>query len=104
VIEHNISILCFETDLVIISHPQSKTCELHAPVSLSVSVIGAENLSYQWKKDEHDITDRQCIGIDTSHLTILSFSDAHVGKYTCTIKDNQTSVESNPAQLNFSKY
>ena len=99
-IEH---ILCFKTD-PIISHPQSKACELHAPVSLSVSAVGEGNLSYQWKKDDLDITDRRCIGIDTSTLTIISFSDAHVGKYTCTVQDSKTSVQSNPAQLDLSKY
>ena len=69
-------------------------------MSLSVLAIGAGSLHYQWKKDGQNITDPDCIGVDTSNLRITSFSNAHVGMYTCTIKDDQMSEESHSAQLN----
>ena len=85
------------------THPQSKACEDHAPVSLSVSAIGAGNLNYKWKKDGKDVSDPGCTGVDTSTLTIVPFSSAHVGKYTCTVRDCHRSVESKSAELDFGK-
>ena len=86
-------------DLIILIHPQSKTCEYNAPVSLSVSAIGAGNLNYKWKKDGKDVTDPGYAGVDNSTLTIDLFTSAHVGIYTCTVGDSHRSVESDPAQL-----
>ena len=91
-----LSIFSILTDLIILSHPQSKTCEFHALVSLSVSAIGAGHLDYKWKKDGKDVTDP---GYDTATLTIISFSSSHVGKYTCTVTDSHRTIESDPAQL-----
>ena len=85
------------------THPQSKACEDHAPVSLSVSAIGAGDLNYKWKKDEKEVSDPGCTGVDTSTLTIVLFSSAHVGKYTCTVRDCYRSVESKSAELYFGK-
>ena len=81
------------------SNPQSKVCEFHTPVSLSVSAIGAGHLNYKWKKDEKDVNDPGCTGVDTSTLTIISFSSAYVGKYTCAVKDSHRTIESDSAQL-----
>ena len=91
--------LSIPTDLIILSNPQSKICEFHTPVSLSVSAIGAGHLNYKWKKDGKDVNDPGYTGVDGSTLTIISFSSAHVGKYTCTVMDSHRTVESGPAQL-----
>ncbi len=64
-----------------------------------MSAIGAGQLKYQWKKDKQDILDRQCTGVENSTLTIISFSHAHMGNYTCTVMDDHRAVESDPAQL-----
>ena len=68
-------------------------------MSLSVSAIGLGSLSYKWKKDGQDITDPECTGVDTSNLTICSFSHEHVGSYMCIVSNHQMTVESNPAEL-----
>ena len=73
-------------------------------MSLSVFAIGTGQLKYQWKKDGQNVTDSECIGPDTSNLGITSFSDAHVGWYTCVIKDSQMSVESYPARLDLGNW
>ena len=95
--------ISFKPELSILSHPKSTTCDYHATVSLSVLAIGTGQLNYQWKKDGQNITDPEYIGFDTSTLGITSVSDAHIGKYTCAVGDNQTSVESKSAQLEIGK-
>ena len=73
-------------------------------VSLTVSAIGPEPLTYKWKKDGVDIIDKDCTGVNEQTLIISSFSLQHEGKYTCEVKSNQKSVESNPAKLELSMY
>ena len=73
-------------------------------VSLSMSAIGPEPLIYKWKKDGVDIIDQECTGVNEQNLIISSYSLQHEGKYTCEVKSNQKSVESNPAKLELSKY
>ena len=78
--------------------------DCHSQVSLSVSAIGPEPLTYKWKKDGVDIIDQYCTGVNEQTLIISSFSLQHEGKYTCEVKSNQKCVESNPAKLELSKY
>ena len=69
-----------------------------------MSAIGAGDLNYRWKRNGKDITDHEpgYTGVNTPTLTIISFSSAHVGNYTCTVKDSRNRVkESDPAQLDF---
>ena len=80
------------------------TVDYHSQVSLSVSAIGPEPPTYKWKKDGVDVIDQDCTGINEQILIISSFSLQHEGKYTCEVKSNQKSVESNPAKLELSKY
>lgn len=78
-------------------------CDYHTQVSLSISAIGPEPVSYQWKNDGVDIVNEDCIGIDESTLTIRSFSLKHQGNYSCEVKHKEKSVESDPAKLKLSK-
>ena len=95
--------ITFKTELSILKHPKSTSCEYNEAVSLSVVAIGAGQLKYQWRRNEQDINDPKCIGVDTSNLGITSVSDVHIGKYTCIVEDSQMSVESKPAQLDLGK-
>ena len=89
--------------LQILEHPKSMTYNYHTQVSLSVSAIGPGPLSYKWKKDGVDIYDQDSTGVNESTLIIRSFSLKHEGMYTCKIKYNEKSVESNPANVQLSK-
>ena len=87
------------TDLQILKHPQSRTCDYGARVVLSVSAIGAEPLQYKWTKNGNDITDPKCAGTNIPILTIHSFSQAHEGNYSCIVSNDHKTLPSEPANL-----
>ena len=87
------------TALQVIKHPRSSTCVNDDSVVLSVVAVGVEPLHYKWKKNGEDITDSECTGTTSPTLTILSFSQAHEGNYSCIISNNQKSIESESANL-----
>ena len=66
-----------------------------------MSATGAENLLYLWKKNREDLTGHgnHYIGTDTSTLTISEFFPDDQGKYVCIIKNCNSSIESEPADL-----
>ena len=74
-------------------------------MTLSVLAVGAESISYRWRKYEEDIIDPTYFtGIDTSSLTINQFLPEHQGKYLCVIKHSEDSIESEPAELALGNY
>ena len=54
-------------------------------VTLTVSAIEAENLSYNCKKDGEDINDSKYSGTDTPTLTINEFLPDNQGNYSCVV-------------------
>ena len=92
-------------DLQIIEQPQEQlfaTCG--ESVTLHVSAVGSGQLSYEWKKDQQKITDRDHYdGIDTAALTITSFSDKYQGDYLCIVKNDDATIESKHAKVELSK-
>ena len=74
-------------------------------VTLHVSAVGLEQLSYEWKKNQNEITDRDHYdGIDTATLYITSFSDVCQGEYMCIAKNNDdATIESKHANVELSK-
>ena len=71
-----------------------------------MSAVGYGVLSYEWSKDGNAISSSaaaEFIGTDTDTLIIPSFTKNLQGNYTCTVKDSQSSVMSNPANLTLSK-
>jgi hypothetical protein len=73
-------------------------------ISLRVSAVGSGQLSYEWKKDELKLTDRDhYTGTNTAALTISSFSDKCQGDYLCIIKNNNVTFESKHAKVELSK-
>ena len=72
-------------------------------VILCMSAVGSGQLYYIWKKNGEDIMDPSCTGIDTAILTISSFTDKNQGDYTCILKNEITTIESNSARVELSK-
>lgn len=91
-----VGILYEFTGLKIIEHPQSCSYEYGDFVTLSVSAVGAGNLTYEWIKDGKHV-------IYSPTLTITSFQPQHQGCYICVVSDGQKSVTSSNATLALSK-
>ena len=68
-----------------------------------MSATGADHLSYQWKKDGENITNPKCFGTDTPMLSITEFVKEDEGEYSCLIKNSQSSIESEKANLALGK-
>ena len=66
--------------------------------------IGAENISYNWKKDCKDITGGNYIGFDSPNLIINNFTSDDQGKYSCVIKNCNSSIESQQADVSLGTY
>ena len=92
-------------DFQIIEQPQEELIvSCGTSVTLHVSAVGSGQLSYEWRKDQQKITDRDDYdGIDTAALTITSFSDKYQGDYLCVVKNNDAVVESKHAKVELSK-
>ena len=92
-------------DLQIIEQPQEElfaTCG--ESVTLHVSAVGSGQLSYEWKKNQREITDRDhYAGIDTAALTITSFSEKYQGDYICIVKNDNVTIKSKHAKVELSK-
>ena len=72
-------------------------------VTLQVFAVGSEQLFYQWKKDNKDITDSKITGINRQKLTISSFGCSHQGDYTCEVNNGHKTITSSCAKLKLSK-
>ena len=77
--------------------------DYHGHVSLSVSGIGPGPLSYKWMKDGVGIVDEDYTGVDEPTLTIGFISLKHAGKYSCKVKHDQMTIESDTANLELSE-
>ena len=69
-------------------------------MTLTVSALGPQPLTYRWMKDGQDIPDTK----NVNELTILSFSNENQGIYSCNVSGGQQLVESNPASLGLGMY
>ena len=91
---------CAWTELQITEQPQSNTSIKYGQaVTLSVSATGAENLIYQWKKNGQDLTDDRHTGSTTPTLMISKFLPDDQGRYVCAIKNCNSTIESEQADL-----
>ena len=69
-------------------------------VSFGVTATGTAPLSYQWQKDEVDLTDGGSItGATTATLTITGVMESDEGGYRCVVTNIAGRVTSNPAML-----
>ena len=67
---------------------------------MSATSGGAENLIYLWRKDGENLyNNMHIIGTNTPILTIREFFPDSQGRYTCQIKNYNSSIESDQADL-----
>ena len=93
------------TGLQITEHPKSNArIQYGERVTLSILAVGAENISYNWKKDGKDIISSNCIGFDSPNLTIINFVPDAQGKYSCIVKNCNSSIESEQADMTLGMY
>ena len=79
-----------------IDHPKGNTSiQCGEDVTLTVSAVGPQCLTYRWMKDGQEI---HCAE-DTGKLLIASFFSENEGKYLCIVSSGLQSVESKPALL-----
>ena len=79
-----------------IDHPKGNTSIQNGEdVTLTVSAVGPQHLTYRWMKDEQELHSAE----DTGKLTIPSFSTEKEGCYSCIISTSLQSLESKPALL-----
>ena len=92
-------------DFQIIEQPQEELIvNCGESVTLHVSAVGSGQLSYEWKKDQQEITDHDhYTGINTAALTITSFSDKYQGNYLCKVKNDNATIESKHSKVELSK-
>ena len=89
------------TDFQIIEQPQEEIfATIGESVTVRTSAIGSGQLSYEWKKNQQEITDHEHYdGIDTAALTITSFSEKYQGDYMCIVKNDNVTIESRHANV-----
>ena len=67
---------------------------------MSATSRGAENLTYLWRKDGEILYNNTYVtGSNTPTLTIREFMPDNQGRYTCQIKNYNSSIESEQADL-----
>ena len=79
-----------------IDHPKGNTnIQNGEDVTLTVSAVGPQYLTYRWMKDGQELHSAE----DASKLAIPSFSTEKEGYYSCIISSTLQSFESKPALL-----
>ena len=99
-------LLILATPPQVTSHPWSQTDVMPGRgVQFSVTATGTGPLSYQWQKDEVNLTDGGRIkGASTSTLSITAVQKGDEGGYTCVVSNTAGAVTSKPATLDLGKY
>ena len=79
-----------------IDHPKGNTSIQNGEdVTLTVSAVGPQHLTYRWMKDGQELHSAE----DADKITIPSFSTEEEGYYSCIISTRLQSYESKPALL-----
>jgi hypothetical protein len=78
----------------ITQQPQSRTSPPGGSVTFTVAAAGTEPLSYQWQKNEGDIS-----GATGASCTISPVSESDAGDYRCIVTNNFGSATSDEAVL-----
>ena len=74
-------------------------------VQFSVTATGTAPLSYQWQKDEVNLTDGGRIkGASTSTLSITAVQKSDEGRYRSVVTNTAGAVTSKPATMDLGKY
>ncbi len=78
----------------ITSHPTSVTVNMGASTTFSVTVTGTLPLSYQWRRNQIDIT-----GANLAAYTVANVQDSDAGSYSVRVSNAAGAITSNPATL-----
>jgi len=85
---------------VILRQPASQTVASNATVSLTVTAVGASDLSYQWRKNGVNLTDGgNLAGSATASLIISNVQFADMAAYSVVVTNAVDSVTSVPAAI-----
>jgi hypothetical protein len=88
------------SDTVITEHPTSQEKKEGEVVTFTVSATGGGTLSYQWQKDDQNLSDGGRIsGTATSTLQIVDILQSDEGQYRCVATGNCGSATSNAGLL-----
>ena len=88
------------TPPAIVTDPASVTTNAGASIVLSVSAIGTAPLSYQWMKNNSDLTNSIHInGATTSALTLTAIDSTDSGAYSVVITNDTAGITSSPATV-----
>lgn len=100
-----LTLIVFATDdspPQITTHPTNQSVIRGQGVAFSITTKRMCGVSYQWMKDDEDITStthRYYQGATTSLLHISEALAEHEGNYKCTVRNDYGGVESHVAQL-----
>lgn len=84
----------------IVRAPENRAVISGQPVEFSVLAKGAPNLTYQWRRNGHDLNDGAVIsGVTSSRLRLNPATFAHPGAYDVIIANDCGSVTSAAANL-----
>lgn len=96
----NLAVTVANDPLAITTQPQAQTVFATSTVTLSVATTGSEPITYQWKKDNVDLTnDARISGVNSATLTISDAALADSGSYTVAISNLNNAVTSDAAAL-----
>jgi len=96
-----LAVVVEDSDPAITTQPVGQTVTTGTAVQLSVAAVGATTLSYQWKRDNVDLSDVGNIsGANTPTLTIANAQVTDSGPYSVTVTDTAGSVDSQTVQVN----
>jgi len=89
-----------ESSLLITDQPDNQLLCEAATASFSVTATGEGTVTYQWRKDESDLSNGGDIsGATTSTLTISNVESADEADYECEVSDNNETLYSDTAAL-----
>ena len=75
----------FTDTITIIQSPQSVTVAVGNMLNLSITVKGAGNLMYQWKKEDSKSLSNAATGERSSNLIVRSVTTSDNGSYYCVV-------------------
>ncbi|UCD29022.1 MAG: phosphodiester glycosidase family protein [Planctomycetota bacterium] len=90
-----------ENPPTIIEHPSDQTVMHGGTASFAVQAGGSEPLSYQWQKNNVDLSEGgHYVGVTTNSLSVTSSDKSDEADYRCMVSNMYGSTPSNPAYLN----
>jgi len=85
------------------AHPDDASIPVGSTATFSVTAGGAATLTYQWQKDDSDLSNGgHYSGVTTNTLTVSSAEEADEGDYQCVVTNSYDDATSHSATLTVS--